>query len=273
MNHATPLMEEFRRLGKSVSCPIIDMHGHFGPFNGIFFPNVTAEQMVGSMDRAGVRLIVCSSHEALLVNSGTGNARMADVVRRFPDRFRAYWGVNPNEPDVLLRQLDGLAERKEFVGIKFLSDYHRYPITGDAYVPALKYAQEHRMPVLMHTWGGSKFDGPELVGEVADRYPDLVILMGHSGYGEWDVSISVAKKHPNVYLELTAAYAVNGVVEKFVNEAGSEKVLFGTDLPWFDPHYAAGCILYAHISDNDRHNIFHRNAERILAECGNPVRF
>ncbi len=129
------------------------------------------------------------------------------------------------------------------------------------------------MPVLMHTWGGSKFDGPELVGEVADRYPDLVILMGHSGYGEWDVSISVAKKHPNVYLELTAAYAVNGVVEKFVNEAGSEKVLFGTDLPWFDPHYAAGCILYAHISDNDRHNIFHRNAERILAECGNPVRF
>jgi predicted TIM-barrel fold metal-dependent hydrolase len=41
-------------------------------------------------------------------------------------------------------------------------------------------------------------------------------------------------------------------------------MLFGTDLPWFDPHYTTGCILFARISDDDRHNIFHRNPERIL---------
>jgi len=49
-----------------------------------------------------------------------------------------------------------------------------------------------------------------------------------------------------------------------VEGAGSEKMLYGTDLPWFDPHYVIGCILFARIDDEDRHNILHRNAERLL---------
>jgi predicted TIM-barrel fold metal-dependent hydrolase len=55
-----------------------------------------------------------------------------------------------------------------------------------------------------------------------------------------------------------------GVIEKFVSEAGSDRMLFGTDLPWFDPHHAVGVLLSAKISDDDRHNICHRNAENLL---------
>jgi len=258
------LAREFRETGRSRSCPVIDMHGHFGPYEGIWFPNVTAEAMIGTMDRAGVRMIVCSSHESL-IDSAAGNERMARVVRSHPDRFRAYWCINPNDPELIARQLPGLDARPEFLGLKFLSDYHQYPVTGDAYRPALEYAEAHRMPILMHTWGGSPNDGPRLVAEVADRHPDLVILMGHAGYGEWDYSSDMVRDHANVYLELTAAYAVNGAIERMVERAGARKILFGTDLPWFDPHYGIGCILYARISDEDRQDILHRNAERILA--------
>jgi predicted TIM-barrel fold metal-dependent hydrolase len=42
-------------------------------------------------------------------------------------------------------------------------------------------------------------------------------------------------------------------------------MLFGTDLPWFDPHHAIGALLSADISDEDRHNICHCNAEKLLA--------
>ena len=54
-------------------------------------------------------------------------------------------------------------------------------------------------------------------------------------------------------------------IEKFVREAGSDRMLFGTDLPWFDPHQAIGVLLNADITDEDRHNICHRNAEQLLA--------
>ena len=50
-----------------------------------------------------------------------------------------------------------------------------------------------------------------------------------------------------------------------VSEAGSGKIVFGTDLPWYSPLYAAGAVLFAGISDDARHDILHRNAERLLS--------
>jgi len=58
---------------------------------------------------------------------------------------------------------------------------------------------------------------------------------------------------------------VNGLVEYMVETAGSEKVVFGSDLPWYSQHYHAGAVLFAHISDEARHDILHGNAERLLA--------
>ncbi|NIM44223.1 MAG: amidohydrolase family protein, partial [Nitrososphaeria archaeon] len=72
---------------------------------------------------------------------------------------------------------------------------------------ALKYADEHRLLVLMHTWGESRYDSPALVEKLAAEYRNVVFLMGHSGYGEWEKSIGIGRDYPNVYLELTAAYA------------------------------------------------------------------
>jgi len=101
--------------------------------------------------------------------------------------------------------------------------------------------------------------------QVAERYPRVRLLLGHSCHDEWDAAVELARDFANVYLELTAVFDDRGVLEKYVRQAGSERLLFGTDLPWFDPHHAVGALLSADISDEDRHNICHRNAERLLA--------
>ncbi|HJN16566.1 MAG TPA: amidohydrolase family protein [Armatimonadota bacterium] len=265
MKNPSALAAEFMKHGKSPDCPVIDTHGHFGPFQGIYFPMLTADQMIESMDRCGVRCIVCSHHQAL-VDPQRGNALMVEVIEQHPDRFRGYLGLNPNYPDTLRAELDRYDSLEGLVGLKFLSDYHQYPITGEEYVPAMEHAQERGLPILMHTWGGSAFDSPQQVAELAARYPTVPLLMGHAGYGDWDAAIETANDHPNTYLELTAAYHLNGVLERFCNEAGSERVLFGTDLPWFDQHYGIGCIMMADITDDDRRNILHRNAEKLFGD-------
>ena len=76
--------------------------------------------------------------------------------------------------------------------------------------------------------------------------------------------MEVAREHANVYLELTAVYAVRGVLEQMVETVGSHKIVFGCDLPWFDPHYAIGCIVMAHISEAARRAILRDNALRLL---------
>lgn len=258
----SPLIKEFMEKGRSKSCPVIDMHAHLGPYQGIYFPNPSPEDMIRTMDRCGVRMAVSSSHASLIDTNE--NYEMAKVVKKYPSRFKAYWVINPNYPKRMQRDIANFSDMEGFVGFKFLSDYHKHPITSPRFEPALKYADEHRLLLLMHTWGESRYDSPALVEKLAAKYRNVVFLMGHSGYGEWEKSIRIGRDYPNVYLELTAAYAVNGVIEWMVEEATSEKILFGTDLPWFDPHYGIGCILYSRITDEDRHNILHRNAERLL---------
>jgi predicted TIM-barrel fold metal-dependent hydrolase len=142
------------------------------------------------------------------------------------------------------------------------------------------------MLMMIHTWGGSAYNSPQHVERLARQYPNARLIMGHSGFGDWEFSAKLARDFPNVYLDLTAVYAshdfsvlpagsgtpsalgsalhVNGVIEYFVEVATSSKVLLGSDLPWYSPHYAAGAVLFARINDDDRHNILHRNAERLL---------
>lgn len=284
--NTSPLVSEFLEKGKSVSCPIIDMHGHYGPFSWVYMPDSTAERMISAMDHAGVRLIVCSSHYGLSVDAKEGNQIIRDVTQRYPNRFLGYWIMNPNDPALIERDLESFEKEKRFIGFKLWPDYHLSPITADAYVPVFEYADARGLCILIHTWGYSPYDGPALVEKIAKRYRNASLIMGHSGYGEWDVSIRLAREYENVFLELTAVYAshdgivlkwapernfgigVNGIIEKMVRESSSRKILFGTDSPWYSAHYAAGAVLYSEITDDDVHNIFHRNAEKLLSKFG-----
>ena len=226
-------------------------------------PNHDARQMIATMDRCGIETIVSSGHTAL-TDMVRGNAEMAEITGQYPGRWYAYLTYNPNYPLEGRRELERYGERKSYVGLKFHPSHHEYPLNGDAYRPALEFAAARRLMVLSHIWGGSAYDRPELLAEVADRYPEATFLAGHSGHGAFHACMQVASEHPNVYLELTAAYAVRGLIERMVESVGAHKIVFGCDLPWFDPHYAVGCVMMAHISDPARLAILRNNAAGLL---------
>jgi predicted TIM-barrel fold metal-dependent hydrolase len=284
----SPIAREYLEQGYSTTCPIIDMHGHLGPFYGCYLPSSPLERMRHRLRRSGVRRIVCSHHSALACDATRGNDLMREVVSRHPDEFLGYWVINPNEPEATGRDLRSFERRTGFVGFKFWPDYHLVPVTSPRYAPALEYANAYGLLVLVHTFGESPFDAPGMLAEVGERYPHARFLMGHSGYGEWERSVAIARDLPNVYLDLTSVFQaldfaqmpggslmprapalsphVNGLVEYMVETAGSHKVVFGSDLPWYSQHYHAGAVLFAHISDEARHDILHRNAERLLGK-------
>lgn len=270
VSEKTPLMAEFEREGRSATCPVVDLHGHYGPWYGIYFPRAGAEGMIECMDRAGVRLIVCSSHASLL-DPPRGNEEMAEVVRQYPERFRAYWTVSPHYAETLEADLAGLVDRPEFVGVKLHPSMHNYALDGDKLRPVFEWAEATGRPVLSHTWGGSNVDGPANVRAIAERHPRATLILGHSLSGQFPEAIALVNEFPGLYLDLCGVGEYSGLIEKMVAEAGSERIVFGTDLPWFGPHYTMGCVLWSHgLTDDDRHNILHRNAERLLGETLTP---
>jgi predicted TIM-barrel fold metal-dependent hydrolase len=265
----TPLVRAFWQDLHVADCPIYDMHAHMNRFYGIWFPLPSADEMVGSMKRANVRLLCFAPHAALFAPA-IGNTTALEAVRRHPDCLRAYLGINPHYPEQIARDLEMFdREADAFVGIKLLPDYHRVPATAAPYEAALKFADERKLLVLVHTWGGSSCNGAEHMQTLAARYPEITLIMGHSLHSAPQDAIRIAGEFPHVYLDLCALLDNDrGVIEMFAEAGHSERMLFGTDLPWFSPIAGLGCLLSADITDEDRHNILHRNAERILAPFG-----
>lgn len=260
------LYEEFFEKGRVSDCPVYDLHAHMGNWYAITFPSGETREMVRRMELSNVkRLVFC--HHATLNSPDIGNSVNVEAVRKYPDKLRAYCGINPHYPVKARKDIEDMEKYRDvFVGFKLLADYHKVPISEGVYNDAWEYAQEKKLIVLLHTWGGSAYDGPAVIEKVAERYPDVKILMGHSCHGNWDKAVEVVKKYPNLYLELCAVLDDRGVLEKFVDEAGSERIVFGTDMPWFSYHYYIGAVLGADIDDNARRDIFYRNGEKLLSK-------
>jgi predicted TIM-barrel fold metal-dependent hydrolase len=247
-------------------CPIIDSHGHLGPFNGIFMPEAPLEKMIAGMDRDNIESIIISPHSALAGDTREGNREMLDAVQRHPGRVYGYCTINPNFVQDIEGEMNACLGRPGVVGMKVHPSMHAYPVDGENYRPVWERAHSEKWMVLSHTWGADGGCGANDMRKVAERYPDVRLILGHSCYGAFDKAIRLAADFPNVYLELTAAYHVYGLIEWMCRDAGSEKVLFGTDYPWFDPMVAAGCVVFAHIETREMRNILYNNARRLIDE-------
>ena len=265
MIHATVLQETFWDQGKSDDCPIIDMHSHMGRWSRIYFPQGDADRMAQVMERSGVRLLVFSHHDALSVPD-IGNGSSMAAVRRYPDKMRAYCVINPHEPEQAAADMAGFETHRDvYAGLKMHAVMHDVSYLDDRYQAAFSFADDLHLPILLHTWNDARCDAA-VVRFLAEQYTHVIFIMGHSCYPQMDEASDLARDCKNVYLELCAVLQErNGAIDQFVKKAGSEKILFGTDFPWFNHHYYIGGVLAANISDEDRRNIFYRNALRVLA--------
>jgi len=263
MTNTSQLAKEFVETGRLSSISIIDMHTHMGAFYGTYLPEANLAAMIETMDRENITSIISAPHSALFDPIG-GNTEIRAAMAQYPDRIHGYYVVNPHYDHDLDRDLAEFDRVGGYVGFKVLPDYHKYPLTGEKYRKIYEFANERGLLLLSHTWGHSAYNPPQMMGELAGRYRNIQFLLGHSAPGETDYAIELAKKQPNVYLELCDTGRLNGMIGKMVREAGSEKVLFGTDFPWYDPHYMLGSVLFSGIGDDDIRNIIRHNAVRLL---------
>ena len=250
-----------------IDIPVYDMHGHMGSHGQIYFKRAEADAMIAHMKRAGVTRLVFSHHHALF-SPDFSNQQAYEITKQHPDFLRLYVAINPNFPERVIedvRSFDRWAPLA--VGFKFLSAYHQKKVSDKGYEPALKFANERGLPILLHTWGGDGCASIEIMIETALKYPNAIFFMGHSFRPDWDGVARLHKACPNnVYFELTSIPGTAGMVEKLVEIVGSERLLYGTDLPWFDEIQAIGGILSAEITEEDKHNILYRNVERLLGK-------
>jgi predicted TIM-barrel fold metal-dependent hydrolase len=78
---------------------------------------------------------------------------------------------------------------------------------------------------------------------VASTFPNLTIVVAHLGHPWIDEAIAVARKHTRIFLDVSALVSrpwqfFNGLVSA-QEYAISDKLLFGSDFPFFTPAQTA----------------------------------
>lgn len=245
---------------------IWDSHNHLGHFREFNVPGNTAEGMLESMNNLGIDKVFVTAHMAAIgPDFKSGNNQVINAIKKYPDRFMGYVTINPSYHNEIVDELDRCFAIEGMNGIKLHPDVHGCPIDYKNYDLVYEYANEYKLPVLIHVWGRGQV---AIIDKLAAKYPEVRFLMGHGGAKAkaMEDAVEIMKKHKNVYADVAISSAPQGNVEWYVDEIGSEKILFGTDMPFYSPNFTLGRVALAEISEDDKRNILGINLRRILQE-------
>jgi len=248
-------LADYARSGRPLAGElVIDAHTHLGLSTHYYVPRPEAADLVAYVDRYGIDRICTFAFagSCRILSMGTTDL-VAEAVRAHPGRIIGYTTLNANYSEELIPELER-CETLGLRGIKLITAYQGHPEETERFFPVYEWAQARRKIILSHQWGK-----PEFLDEITARYPDVRFLIGHLNLAYADV----VRRRANVYTTTTFV-PWPGAIAQAVQAFGSEKILFGSDLPDLDASLNIGPLLTARISDADKRAILGLNMERIL---------
>lgn len=234
----------------------IDAHSHIGWFGDWCNVGVTPEEMIKAMDEYNIEKTILSTFPM---------KESVDAVDKYPDRLIGAAWVNPVEGQQALDQIKDAVLNHGFKAIKLHPLMHSFRLTEDSVLAIADLAEELKVPLMIHT-GHPPFSLPWSVAELADRYPKLKIAMVHMGHGNGiyiQSAIDMAKKYPNIYLE-TSGMPMHTKIKDAYEQVGSDRVMFGLDLPFHHPKVEIMKGLVSGLNDNQLEDYYYNNAMKFL---------
>jgi uncharacterized protein len=234
---------------------IIDAHAHVGRFGSWANVSCSAEELLEKMDASGVERSVVFAPDNQLVRT---------AVRGHPKRLVGYVWPNPHDSGALSLVRESV-KRWGFRGIKLHPLVHAFLPTDEEVLPIVEFARKERIPVAIHS-GHPPFSLPWSIGELAELYPDVRIVMLHMGHAHGvyiQAAINTARKHDNIVLE-TSGVSMHSKIKEAVERVGEGRVVFGSDYPFHDYSVELQKIKVAGLTENQRELVLHENARKLL---------
>jgi len=238
---------------------VLDAHTHMGShFNYYPLPNASVGDLVREMDRHGVRRSITFSFAGVNSDLVYGNSLVHDMTAPHRDRFIPLALVSPHYPALIVPELRRCADLG-FSGIKLITAYQQVPEDTPVLEPVYAFAAEHGWIILGHSWRDPKF-----LYELARRYQRVTFIDGHGGCAAGGVQRDV----PENVLFCTLTEFTYGTIERMVNNAPTDQIVFGSDMPDLPLGWGLGAVLMAKISDEAKRRILGLNLNVVLRRHG-----
>ena len=227
------------------------------------------------------------------------NRGSMDVADKYPGKVYSYCGVDPRRPNAV-ELFEKVITQWGGKGLKLYPPCGFIPNDPICF-PLYNKAVELDVPILFHcgpTWafgwrGG--YSHPRYLEDVAVQFPDLKIIIGHSGIQTlsgnawWEEALGIAWGKFNVYLGIGGwqekVASMTHKIPEFLHKlrimcdtVGAHRIVWGTDLPGFElPHDKIEAIHYTRILRNlvevgDEHGVVFSREEVELIANGNSER-
>ena len=226
----------------------------------------TVEDLIASMDAAGVEKCVIFSCATKPEQVLPANEFLASIRQKYPSRFCTLGTIHPDYPDI--KGMINYIRDAGLGGIKLHPDFQKVYIDEPAMLRV--YAElDNTLPLMVHIgdWR-TDFSSPHRLARVLELFPDLTVIAAHfGGYTEWDQ----AWKHlvgKNVYFDTSSSIFRLGAeaAAEIVRAHGADKILFASDYPAVRHQQAIVDVLAMKLSDAENEQIFYLNAQRIFGD-------
>ena len=196
----------------------------------------TQEGLLGFLDDQGVDHAVILAETSPVTTGVVSNERVRSLCEG-SDRLTPFASFHPLEVEDLGKTVRNLAN-EGFRGLKFYPSSQFFFPDDPRLAELYAQAAENGLIVMYHTGTSiykrsrQRFSEPLRLDDPAVDYPDLQIVMAHSGRRLWyEQAFFMAERHDNVWMELS------GIPPKRVPEVFpkldrvGDRVLFGSDFP------------------------------------------
>jgi predicted TIM-barrel fold metal-dependent hydrolase len=239
---------------------------------------LTLDDFFRLMDNAGITLCVLQGEDVQTTyGRRIPNEPVADLVARYPERFRGFIGVDPHKGRKATREIDRMVGRG-LTGVMIAPWEHNLFADDKKYFPIYEKCIEHDIPIWIHASTNfshvipMEFGRPLILDRVAVRYGELKIIAGHGGWPWVNEMVAVLWRHANVYTD------ISGIRPKYIgmketgwetlihygNSVLADKVLFGTAWPLVMFDTAVNDTKALPLKPEVREKWLYKNAARLL---------
>ena len=252
---------------------------------------VTPERLIQDMDECGIDKSVVLGVGYMPWNAYDPNSGeyVKSMVDKYPDRLIGFYTGNPTGGYEEAKRLEHGVTKQGLRGLKMLPSYNYVALNDRRIWPLYEVAQALEVPVMVHTgWSAMPkgkmlaYDHPLLLEDVMVDFPDLTVVIGHTGFMWADEVIFFMAKFANLWGDF--AYWAEGVplwkvaqVWSFAKKMGvMERFIWGTDYPYVPfqngqdlfskvAAYTREHNMEPFITEEDQAGFFGENAARLLA--------
>ena len=249
---------------------IIDADVHISPIKGE--DRIDTEELLSRMEKAKVDKALTWLQPPYMREIDESNEYVYKATKQYADRILGFGWADPHlgvekAKDTVKRCIYEYA----FYGVKLNGAQNSFYIDDPVLsIPIIEEVAKTGRLLAFHVGADTcEYTHPFRVSKIAQRFPEIEILMVHMGGASFpdvsDAAIEIAQTCSNLTLIGSGIRSIP--ILKAIKKLGSSRVCFGSDTPFEPMHVEVAkykALLEGEVSEEEAYNIIAGNMVRLL---------